>query len=88
MHEIIAANRGKKMGEISIKEVAIWGTLFFAVGIAANFVSEYAWHTYLLKQKEKVETARLAAIRAAQIRKGNSYTAAHSARIIEGDRRY
>lgn len=76
------------MCEISIKKVAIWGTLFFAVGIAANIVSEYAWHTYLLKQKEKVETQRLAAIRMAQIRKGNSYTAAHSARVIEGDRRY
>lgn len=76
------------MDEISIKKVAIWGVLFFTVGIAANLVSEYAWHTYLLKQKEKVETQKLAMIRAAQIRKGNSYTAAHSARIIEGDRRY
>lgn len=88
MHEIIAANRGNKMSNISLKEVAIWGTLFFAVGIAANFVSEYAWHAYLSKKKEESETAKLMAIRAAQIRKGNSYTAAHSARIIEGDRRY
>lgn len=88
MYEIIAANRGKKMNEISIKKIAIWGTLFFVIGIAANLVGEYTWHTYLSKQKEKIETQKLALIRAAQIRKGNSYTAAHSARIIEGDRRY
>ncbi len=76
------------MDEISFKKVAIYGILFFTIGIAANLVGEYAWHTHLLKQKEKVETVKLAAIRMAQIRKGNSYTAAHSPRIIESDRRY
>jgi len=76
------------MSENSFKHYVILAGLLFTVGIATNLIGAYAWNTYLNKQKEKVIIARLSAVRAAQIRKGNSYTAAHSARIIEGDRRY
>jgi len=76
------------MSELPLKHYIILAGLLFTVGIATNLIGAYAWNTYLNKQKEKTIIAKLTAIRAAQIRKGNSYTAAHSARIIEGDRRY
>jgi uncharacterized protein YbaA (DUF1428 family) len=76
------------MADITFKEVVIWGGLFFVVGVAANLTVKYAWNAYLNKKKEDAATMKLMAVRAAQIRKGNSYTMAHSPRIIEGDRRY
>ena len=76
------------MSEIPLKHYVILAGLLFTIGIATNLIGAYAWNAYLLKKREDARILKLSAIRAAQIQKGNSYTMAHSARIIEGDRRY